>query len=82
MKKLFALFLCAVLVLGCFAGCAKTETTPASSSSQATTPSQPSTPADPEYEEISIAKALELCTDVTVCPPYKNLFRIFSSGND
>ena len=53
MKKLFALFLCAVLVLGCFAGCAYTDT--------ASTPTQPSTPAAPEIEVISIAKALELC---------------------
>ena len=61
MKKLFALFLCAVLVLGCFAGCANKEETPASSSGQASTPTQPSTPDAPEIEVISIAKALELC---------------------
>ena len=57
MKKLFALLLCAVLVLGCFAGCVITiEDIPNSSSSQ---PS--SQPSEPQIEVISIEKALELC---------------------
>lgn len=51
MKKILALLLTLVLVLGCFAGCAKTpendEKDPA--------------PAEPQYDVISIAQALELC---------------------
>ena len=58
MKKYLALFLSLVLLLSCFAGCAKKnedqETTPSTSS-------DPTTPSEPQITEVSIEKALELC---------------------
>lgn len=73
MKKLFALLLSAILVLGCFAGCASDDenatapstTKPAASQPATSQPatSQPATsqPSGSNIQVISIAKALELC---------------------
>ena len=52
MKKILALFLAVVLALGCFAGC---------DAEPAGTPSEPSQPEAPQYDVISIERALELC---------------------
>lgn len=69
MKKTFAVLLALVLVLSCFAGCANesaptTGSTEPSTTQPSTEPSttQPSTdPSTPQYDVISIEKALELC---------------------
>lgn len=51
MKKYLALILALLLVLGCFAGCSKEEVSDDSSNDQS----------KPQYDVISIEKALELC---------------------
>ena len=57
MKKLLALLLALVMVLGLFAGCNVGH----SSDDESSIPTEASTPPAPEYEVITIAQALELC---------------------
>lgn len=57
MKKYFALLLVLVLALGCFAGCAAESQTSETTAPTTTAP----TTSTPQYDVISIERALELC---------------------
>ena len=65
MKKLLALLLSLVTVLGLFAGCTINVNTQPEASTPTTAPTaaptEPTTPTEPQYEVITIAQALELC---------------------
>ncbi|MBE6976653.1 MAG: hypothetical protein E7439_05605 [Ruminococcaceae bacterium] len=61
MKKLLALLLVLVTVLGLFAGCATEQTPKETEGSTPTEGSEPTEPEAPKYEVITIAQALELC---------------------
>ena len=67
MKKLLALLLAMVMVVGLFAACdpapeaTTPDTTPSSNPTDPSDPSDPTNPTDPQYEVITIAQALELC---------------------